>query len=435
MTGTRREPTNNQSTLKFVMRALRHRNYRLFFAGQGISLIGTWMQRIAMSWLVYRLTNSPFLLGLVGFAGQIPTFLFASLAGVFVDRWDRHRLLLATQTLAMVQASGLALLTLTGLVAVWHIFVLAVCLGLVNAFDTPTRQSFVIDMLENKEDLGNAIALNSFMVNGARLVGPSLAGIAVAALGEGICFVLNGLSFLAIIVSLLAMKIDRKIKKGTSAHPFQGLMEGYRYAFGFAPIRYLLMILALSSFMGMPYVILMPIFARDILHGGPHTLGFLMSAAGIGALISASYLASRKSVLGLGRVIVFGSAMFGCGLICFALSRYILLSLACMLLTGFGMMTVLTSCNTILQTIVEEDKRGRVMSFYTMAFMGMVPFGSLMGGGLATQIGAPGTLMFGGICCIAASFLFARKLPLLRRVARPIYIDRGIISDTGTGLE
>ena len=414
------------------MRALRNRNYRLFFAGQGVSLIGTWMQRIAMSWLVYRLTNSPFLLGLVGFAGQIPTFLLASFAGVFIDRWDRHRLLLATQTIAMVQASLLALLTLTGLVAVWHIFVLAICLGLVNAFDTPTRQSFVIDMLEDKEDLGNAIALNSFMVNGARLVGPSLAGITVAAFGEGICFLLNGLSFLAIIVSLLAMKIDRKIRKGASTHPFQGLMEGYRYAFGFAPIRYLLLLLALTSLMGMPYMVLMPIFARDVLHGGPHTLGFLMSAAGIGALVSASYLASRKSVLGLGRVIVFGSVMFGCGLIFFSLSRYMLLSLAFMLLTGFGVMTVLTSCNTILQMIVEEDKRGRVMSFYAMAFMGMVPFGSLMGGCLATRIGAPGTLMFGGICCIAASFFFARKLPLLRKATRPIYIDRGIIRDVPT---
>lgn len=229
------------------MRALRHRNYRLFFAGQGVSLIGTWMQRIAMSWLVYRLTNSPFLLGLVGFSGQLPTFLFASFAGVFVDRWDRHRLLLATQTLAMIQASLLAFLTLTGLVAVWHIFVLAVCLGLVNAFDTPTRQSFVIDMLEDREDLGNAIALNSFMVNGARLVGPSFAGIAVAAFGEGICFFLNGLSFLAIIVSLLAMKIGHKVRNVASSHPFQGLVEGYRYAFGFAPIRYLLLLLALSA--------------------------------------------------------------------------------------------------------------------------------------------------------------------------------------------
>jgi MFS family permease len=414
------------------MRALRNPNYRLFFAGQGTSLIGTWMQRIAMSWLVYRLTNSAFLLGLVGFAGQIPTFLFASFAGVFVDRWDRHRLLLATQVLAMVQAFLLAFLTLTGLVTVWQIFSLAICLGLVNAFDTPTRQAFVIEMLDDKRDLGNAIALNSFMVNGARLVGPSLAGITVAVFGEGVCFLLNGLSFLAIIISLLAMKIHRKAGRSVKVNPFQGLKEGYRYAFGSAPIRYLLMLLALSSLMGMPYVVLMPIFARDILRGGPLALGFLMGAAGIGALMSASYLASRKSVVGLGRVIVFGSAMFGCGLILFSLSRYILLSLVFMLFTGFGMMTVLTSCNTILQTIVDEDKRGRVMSLYAMAFMGMVPFGSLMGGSLASRIGAPATLMFGGTCCIAASFLFARKLPELRRVARPIYVDRGIIEGMPT---
>jgi MFS family permease len=414
----------------FVMRALRHRNYRLFFAGQGTSLIGTWMQRIAMGWLVYKLTGSPFLLGLVGFAGQIPTFLFASFAGVFVDRWDRHRLLVVTQAMAMVQASVLAMLTLTGFVAIWHIFVLAIFLGFVNAFDTPTRQSFVIDMLEDKKDLGNAIALNSFMVNGARLVGPSLAGLAVAAFGEGICFLLNGLSFLAIIVSLLAMRIERlKVKKSASTHPLKGLKEGYRYAFGFALIRYLLIMLALSSLMGMPYSVLMPVFARDILHGGPHTLGFLMGAAGIGALISAGYLASRKSILGLGKVIVFGSAVFGSGLILFSISRYLPLSLLFMLFTGFGMMTVLTSCNTILQTITDEDKRGRVMSLYTVAFMGMVPFGSLMGGTLATYIGAPATLAFGGICCIGASLFFAGKLPMLRREARPVYINRGIISN------
>ncbi len=431
MERTRSEP-HTRSTFKFVVRALGHRNYRLFFAGQGTSLIGTWMQRIAMSWLVYRLTSSPFLLGLVGFAGQIPTLLFASFAGVFIDRWNRHRILLATQTLAMIQALLLAVLTLTGLVAVWHIFVLAICLGLINAFDTPARQSFVIDMLEDKEDLGNAIALNSFMVNGARLLGPSLAGVAVAAFGEGICFLLNALSFLAIVLALLAMRIQSRPRVPVTSRPVQGLKEGYRYAFGFAPIRYLLMLLGLTSVMGMPYAVLMPIFARDILHGGAHTLGFLMGAAGIGALISAAYLASRKSIAGLGRVIVFGSAAFGCGLISFSFSRHLSLSLAFMMVTGFGMMTVLTSCNTVLQTIVDEDKRGRVMSFYTMAFMGMVPLGSLMGGSLASRIGAPHTLMFGGACCIAAACLFARKLPLIHAMVLPIYRERGIIGEVPT---
>ena len=275
----------NGDTLKFVTRAFRHRNYRLFFSGQGLSLIGTWMQRLAVSWLIYRLTGSAFLLGLAGFVGQLPLFLFASFAGVFVDRWNRYRLLLATQILAMLQASTLAALTLTGRVAVWHIFVLSAVLGLINAFDMPARQSFVIDMVgQKKEDLPNAIALNSIMVNGARLAGPFFAGLAVAGFGEGICFLLNALSFFAIVVALLAMDVPRKRETGTKTRAIEGLKEGYRYAFGFPPIRYVLIVLSLVSLMGMSYQVLMPIFAKAVLHGGPSTLGFLMAAAGIGAL-------------------------------------------------------------------------------------------------------------------------------------------------------
>jgi len=415
--------------LRLVFRALSHRNYRLFFGGQGISLIGTWMQQIAMNWLVYRLTQSALLLGIVGFTSRIPTFLLASLAGVLADRWNRHRVLVATQTLSMIQAMILAVLVLTGTIAVWHIIVLSLFLGLINALDIPTRQSFVVEMIEKKEDLGNAIALNSSMVNGARLLGPSLAGILIAALGEGLCFLLNGISFIAVILALLAMEIKPKQREIRSSEVFQGLKEGFSYAFGFAPIRSVLLLLALVSLMGMPFAVLMPIFAEKILNGGARALGFLMGATGVGAIIGSIYLASRRTVLGLGRIIVISSSLFGVGLIAFSLSRLFWLSLLMMLLIGFGMMVEMASSNTILQTIVEEDKRGRVMSFYTMAFMGMVPFGSLLAGSLANRIGAPKTVMIGGIACILGSALFAKRLPSLRRMARPIYVEKGIIPE------
>ncbi len=415
--------------LKLIFRALSHRNYRLFFGGQGISLIGTWMQQIAMNWLVYRLTHSALLLGIVGFTSRIPTFLLASLAGVLADRWNRHRILVSTQTLSMIQAMILAILVLTGTIAVWHIILLSLFLGLINALDIPTRQSFVVEMIEKKEDLGNAIALNSSMVNGARLLGPSLAGILIAALGEGMCFLLNGISFIAVILALLAMEIKPKQREIQSSEVFQGLKEGFSYAFGFAPIRSVLLLLALVSLMGMPFTVLMPIFAEKILNGGAQALGFLMGATGVGAIIGSIYLASRRSVLGLGRIIVISSSLFGIGLIAFSLSRLFWLSLLMMLLTGFGMMVEMASSNTVLQTIVEEDKRGRVMSFYTMAFMGMVPFGSLLAGSLANSIGAPKTVMIGGIACIFGSAMFAKKLPSLRRMARPIYVEKGIISE------
>ncbi|MGD0917138.1 MAG: MFS transporter [Thermodesulfobacteriota bacterium] len=415
--------------LKSIFRALSHRNYRLFFGGQGISLIGTWMQQIAMSWLVYRLTHSALLLGVVGFTGRIPTFLLASLAGVLADRWNRHRIIVMTQILSMIQAMMLAILVLTGTVVIWHIILLSLFLGLVNALDIPTRQSFVVDMIEKREDLGNAIALNSSMVNGARLIGPSAAGLLIATLGEGMCFLLNGLSFIAVIVSLLAMKMIPKKREIQRSRIFQGLKEGFSYAFGFEPIRALLLLLGLVSLMGMPYMVLMPIFAEKILHGGPQTLGFLLGATGVGAIAGSIYLASRKSVLGLGRITVISASLFGIGLIAFSLSRLFWLSLSMMLLTGFGMMVQMASTNTVLQTIVEEDKRGRVMSFYTMAFMGMVPFGSLLAGSLANQIGAPNTVMIGGIACILGSGLFAKRLPTLRGMVHPIYVEKGIISE------
>lgn len=419
---------NSQRAFIRMFRALAHRNYRLFFGGQSISLVGTWMQQIAVSWLVFDLTHSAFLLGIVNFASRIPTFLLASLAGVLVDRWNRHRILVATQALSMIQALALASLVLSRRIEVWQIIGLSLILGLINALDIPARQAFVIDMVESKADLGNAIALNSSMVNGARLVGPSIAGLLIATLGEGVCFLFNGLSFIPVIASLLAMKIRPEVKAQNKTRVLQGLQEGVHYAFGFPPIRSVLLLLALVSFMGMPYTVLMPIFAERILHGGPQTLGFLMGATGVGALAGAMFLASRRNVLGLGRIIVLASAVFGLGLIAFSLSRVFWLSLALMPITGFGMMVQMTSSNTILQTIVQEDKRGRIMSFYTMAFMGMVPFGSLFAGSVANTIGAPATVAIGGIACIVGSIAFARKLPSLREMARPIYVEKGIIA-------
>jgi MFS family permease len=401
---------------KSVARAFRHRNYRLFFAGQGFSLVGTWMQRLAVSWLIYRLTGSAFLLGLAGFVGQLPLFLAASFAGVFVDRWDRYRLLLGTQILAMVQSIVLAALTLTGHVAVWHVFVLSALLGLINAFDMPVRQSFVIDMVgQDKEDLSNAIALNSMMVNGARMAGPFFAGLAVAAFGEGICFLLNALSFLAIVVALLAMKRPEKRMKTVKTRALGGIAEGYRYAFGFPPIRYVLIALGLLSLLGMSFQVLMPIFAKAVLNGGPSTLGFLTAASGIGALMSAGKLASRKNAAGIEKFIVLGAAFFGIGLIGFSFSRNFGFSLVTLAVAGFGMMTSLTSCNTMLQTTVDEDKRGRIMSLYAMGFQGMTPFGNLMAGSFAHRFGAPSTVLVAGICCLVTAALFGTRLPEIRK--------------------
>jgi MFS family permease len=427
--------TNKLKGVKIIFRSLQYRNYRLFFGGQSISLIGTWMQRIALPWLVYRLSGSPFLLGVVGFAGQIPAFLLAPFAGVLIDRWNRHHILVATQILAMIQALALAFLFFIGAIEVWHIILLGIFLGVVNAFDMPARQSFVVEMVENREDLGNAIALNSSMVNSARLLGPSIAGALIATTGEGICFLLNGLSYLFVIVSLLMMKVTSRKVKNRDTQVLQGLKEGFSYAFGFTPVRSIILLLGLVSLMGMPYTLLMPIFAKEILHGSSHTFGFLMGASGIGALIGAFYLASRKSVLGLGKIIPLSAAIFGFGLIAFSLSHLFLLSLVLMLITGLGMIMQMASSNTILQTIVDDDKRGRVMSFYTMAFMGTAPFGSLLAGGLASSLGAPNTLIIGGISCVLGAIIFASKLSDLKKMVHPIYVRLGIISEVASGIQ
>jgi MFS family permease len=420
---------------KIIFRSLRYRNYRLFFSGQIISLTGTWMQQIALPWLVYRLTGSAFLLGVVGFASQIPAFLLAPLAGVLSDRWNRYYILITTQTLAMLQAFLLGLLFFTGNIQVWQIILLAIFLGLINAFDMPTRQAFVVEMVENREDLGNAIALNSLMFNSARLIGPTIAGVVIAVANEGICFILNGISFVFVIASLLMMKVSPKKAKPRTTHVFHDLKEGLSYAIGFPPLRYIMLLLAIVSLVGMPYAVLMPVFASKILHGGPHTLGFLMAAAGIGALTGAIYLASKKNVRGLVRIIPLSTTIFGAGLIAFSLSHLFWLSLPLMFVTGLGMMTQMAACNTVIQTIVDDDKRGRVMSFYMMAFIGTAPFGSLLAGSLASSIGAPSTLMIGGTLCVLGAAIFARKIPDLRKSIRPIYVKLGIISEVSSGIQ
>jgi MFS family permease len=420
-------PPAKEAGISQAWRSLRHRNFRLFFGGQSISLIGTWMTRLATSWLVYRLTGSAILLGIVGFSGQITTFLFAPFAGVWVDRLNLRHVLLVTQALAMVQSFALAVLTFTKHIGVQEIIWLSAFQGTINAFDMPGRQAFLVQMVEDKRDLGNAIALNSSMVNMARLVGPSLAGLVIALSGEGYCFLIDGISYLAVIASLFAMHLPPGTAKHVTDSMLVQLREGWTYVTGFAPIRTILLLFALVSLMGWPFTVLMPIFAGKILRGGPHTLGFLMGALGIGALISALSLAARKTVLGLGRMIPISTAVLGVGLIFFGMSRILWVSLALMLVCGFGMMQQMAASNTIIQTIVEESKRGRVMSFYTVAFVGMAPFGSLLAGALAHEIGAPLTVILSGAFCIAGAAWFATQLSSIRKLMRPIYIDLGIL--------
>ncbi|MGA7525190.1 MAG: MFS transporter [Acidobacteriaceae bacterium] len=409
-------------------RALRHRNFRLFFGGQTISLVGTWMTRIATAWLVYRLTHSALLLGTVSFAGQIPTFALAPFAGVVVDRANRRQVLLWTQTLAMVQSLLLAWLTLSHRITIAEILALSVFQGLINAFDMPGRQAFMVQMVEDRSDLSNAIAINSSMVNVARLVGPSLAGLVIAASSEGYCFLIDGISYIAVIVSLLMMRVHVAAVRRAAAGMFHQLHEGWSYVSTFVPVRTILTLFALVSLMGMPYMVLMPIFAAQVLHGGAHTLGFLMGAAGAGALISAFTLVLRRSVRGLTRMIPISAVVFGAGLVAFGFSRWLALSLVLMLFTGFGMLQGMTASNTIIQTLVPEDKRGRVMSYYTAAFVGMAPWGSLLAGSMAHWIGAPRTVMFTGSCCIAGGIWFWTRLPAIRREMRPIYEQMGIIA-------
>lgn len=415
-------------------RALRHRNYRLFFAGQGLSLIGTWLGRVATSWLVYRLTHSALLLGVVGFASQIPTFLVSPVAGVVVDRISRHRVLIATQVLAMIQSGLLAFFALTHAITVGHVLVLAVAQGLINAFDMPARQAFVVEMVEDRADLPNAIALNSSMVNGARLLGPAAAGALIAAFGEGGCFAIDSASYLAVIASLLMMRVRPVPRPATNRRVLSDLADGWSYIAASRPIRSILLLLSLASLVGMPYMVLLPMVVAEVLHGGPHLLGYLTGASGVGALCGALYLASRSSVLGLGRAIFLGSLCFGGGLLVFSLSRTAWLTVACMCVTGVGMMIQMAASNTVIQTIVDDEKRGRVMSFYAMSFFGSLPFGSLIAGAVAARIGAGGTVLGGGVLIIAGALLFLRMLPRIRADARPTYERLGILPRVVDGL-
>lgn len=417
----------SRSRVSHTWRALRHRNFRLFFGGQTISLVGNWMTRIATAWLVYRLTSSALLLGMVSFMGQIPTFLLAPVAGVWVDRLNRRKVLVWTQVLSMVQSLALAGLMLSHHITILWILGLAAMQGLINAFDMPGRQSFLVQMVEDRNDLGNAIAINSSMVNLARLVGPSLAGIVIAASSEGWCFLIDGISYIAVIASLLAMRIHVAPAKRKETSTFAEIKEGWTYVSSFLPVRTILLLFCLVSLMGMPFVVLMPIFAVNVLRGGPNTLGFLMGAVGVGALISAISLAARKSVRGLIRMIAIAAAVFGAGLIGFGLSHAFWLSMVMAFVAGMGMMQGMAASNTIIQTLVPEDKRGRVMSYYTMAFVGMAPFGSLLAGGMASAIGAPITVIVNGAVVMLGAAWFASRLPAVREVVRPIYREMGIL--------
>lgn len=412
---------NTASKFSNTFRALRHKNYRLFFIGQIISLSGTWMQNVAQSWLVYRLTGSVTLLGLIGFAGQIPVFLLAPIGGAVADKYNRQRILLATQSISMISAFVFATLTLTGYVEVWHLFVLASISGISNAFDIPTRQSFVVDMV-GKEDLVNAIALNSSMFNGARIVGPAIAGILVSAVGEGWCFLINAVSYIAVIIGILMMKIQPKEIAASADSAIQKIIEGFRFVGTTAPIRALLLLLGLVSLMGMPYAVLMPIFADQILHGGARGLGMLMGAAGLGALIGALTLASRNGIKGLGRWVALASAAFGVSLILFSLSHTFWLSLILIVPVGFSLMVQMASSNTLIQAMVPDELRGRVMAVYSMMFMGMAPIGALLAGVLAGKLGAAETVALGGAVCILGAIVFGWRLPSLQVEAKKIIV-------------
>lgn len=431
-----KQQTQPAGDFAHAWRALRHRNFQLYFAGQSTSLIGTWMTRLATSWLVYRLTRSALLLGVVGFAGQILSFALGPVAGVWVERLNRRKLLVATQAAAAVQSLALAALTLTHTINIWSILVLTAFQGLINAFDMPGRQSFLVQMVDDREDLGNAIAINSAMANGARLIGPAFAGMLIAAAGEGWCFLLDGVSYLAVIASLLAMRIRRTENRRTAASLLEQMHEGWSYVRGSIPIRTTLLLFGLICLMGYPFTVLLPVFAAQVLHGGPHTLGWLSGAAGVGALVSALALTLRRSALGLPRMMLIAATVLGVSLILFGLSHTLWTSLLLMAFAGFGLMQCTAAANTILQSLVTDGMRARVMSYYTMAFFGAAPFGSLFAGALAHRAGAPFTVMVTGACCLAGAAWFAFRLPLvaatLRRDTQLARVAATVASDPET---
>ena len=411
-----------------LARALSHRNYRLFFYGQSVSLVGTWITRVAISWLVYRLTGSELLLGVVGFAGQIPTLLLAPFAGVVVDRHNRHRILVWTQAASLIQSLLLAVLTLSDLITVPQLLILQLLQGVINAFDTPARQALLVEMVTTRADVPNAIALNSSMVNGSRIIGPAAGGVIIAAVGEGWCFAIDAVSYVGVLTSLGLMRLERRSPATHAAPLLHDLRSGFRYVRDSVPIRSGLILLAIVSTAGVPYTVLMPAVVAETLGGGPDLLGWLMGASGAGALAGALYLANRETVVGLGRVILVGALAFGTCLVIFSATRSIWLAAPALAFAGAGFIVQAASTNTIIQTIVDEQFRGRVMAFYTMAFFGSVPVGSLIAGVVATYIGATMTIRLGGFVCIAAGLWYATRLPALRAAVRPIYVTRGIIA-------
>jgi MFS family permease len=412
-----------------ALRAFRHRNFRLFFYGQSVSLIGTWIQQIAMSWLVYRMTGSPFLLGLTAFTGQIPILLLAPLGGLWADRFDLRKLLLITQALAMLQALILALLAYAGLLEVWHLIVMAAVLGVIMALDVPLRQTFVPHIVPSKEDMPAAIAFNGFMMNAGRMLGPTIAGLLLVYVSEASCFLINGVSKIAVVVAVMmtnATPIARsKVRRSLSRE----LVDGARYAWDLVPVRLLLPVLALVSFMATPYQTLLPIFAKQTFGGNAGTLGILMGAAGFGSLLAPVYLASRREVRGLMRVLLIGMLLTGFSLMSFAYSNLLWLSMLLIALTGLGVILAAQAVGTIFQTIVDDNMRGRIMSFFTVAFLGVSPLGSLAAGTLANAIGAEHTLCIGGACCVIGAIALWRQLPRLRANIRPIYVRLGIIQE------
>ena len=396
------------SRVPHTFRALRHRNFRLFISGQIVSLIGTWMQNVAQSWLVYRLTHSELLLGTAWFCAQIAVFALGPLGGIAADRFSRRKVVIVTQTLSMVQAFVLAALTLTGRVQVWHVLVLAGLLGVINAFDMPGRQALVIQMT-SKEDLINAISLNSAVFNAARIVGPAVAGLLLAVVGEGTCFLINGFSFLAVILSLTAMRIAPGAP-GKHAPMWRHLVDGFRYAANHSAVRRVLALMGAATLAGMPGLVLMPFFADDIFHRGSRGLGILMGAMGIGAVVGTLVLARRTRLSGLGRVMVTSGLTTGACYLAFAFSPSFYLSLALMPLIGYSVMRQMASANTTIQTLIPDEYRGRIMALYSMTVVGLGPFGSLAAGALAGRFGARATMAAGGVLALVSSLVFAWHL-------------------------
>jgi MFS family permease len=411
----------NNAKLTLVFRAFQYRNYRLFFSGQIISLMGTWTQQVALGWLVYRLTNSPFLLGFVAFSGQIPIFFISPFAGAIADRFDRRKLLLGIQTLSMIQALLLAALVLSGAIRTWHMAALSLFIGILNAFDIPTRQSFVARIVEKKEDLGNAVILNTAMFTSARFIGPSIAGVLISAFGEGICFLVNAASYIGILIALCAIRTPPKEERARKRPILHEIREGVSYVLNFLPVMAILILLATFSFAGSPYIVLMPVFARDVLHCNAQTFGFLMSASGSGAVAATIYLASKKNAAGLLKLLPVAIAICGASLAAFAFSCDMRLSVTLLFITGFVEFAQVASSNAIIQSVVDEDKRGRVMSLFAVALVGTMPFGSLLSGALAAKIGVQYTLLSGALICMAGGAVFALRLPRLSSILQPIF--------------